>query len=378
MFAAPLREFFRRLLDRGGAPNRLHGAGAEIEAGKQQSVAGDHTGAALAFERALALEPHNAEAHFRLGLAARDQQQLEHAAACYRRAIALRADYIEAHNNLGSVLQMQGKADEALAAYRRAVGLGPDFAPPYLNLGRLYASAGDRDNATATFQQAIARGIDVEIFRHLLSALKGETTAHAPDDYTRSLFDNFAGDFDRRLIDELGYCIPEILAARIKAIEPRRNLRILDLGCGTGLCGVQLAGHFSSLTGVDLSPAMLDKARARNLYTTLAERSITDWLAQSQPATFDLVLAADVLVYFGELAPLFESIARALDSGGLYAFSIELTDHDNFVLQPSGRYAHAVNYVRDLCRHSGMVEVESCAQHIRGDVNGFIFILRKS
>ena len=371
-----LRTFLRRLT--GGSLQHKRNAGAALEEGKRLSLAGDHPQAALAFERVLALEPDNAEAHFRLGLAARDQQQLERAAAAYRRAIELRPAYIEAHNNLGSVLQMLGRNEEALEAYRRAVALAPDFAQPYLNLGRLCAAGGDRDNAAATFQQAIARGIDVEIFKHLLSALRGETTAQAPDGYTRSLFDNFAGDFDRRLVQELGYRIPETLAARIKALEPRRDLRVLDLGCGTGLCGVQLAGCFTQMTGVDLSAAMLEKARARNIYTELADASIGEWLEKAAPNEYDLVLAADVLVYFGDLASLFAQIARVLDAGGLYAFSIESGTSHDFVLQPSGRYAHAADYVRRVCNQLGFEEIEAFAHHIRGDVNGFVFIVRKS
>jgi predicted TPR repeat methyltransferase len=370
-----LRTLLHRLT--GGALQRRRNISAAIEEGKRLSVAGEHANAARAFEQALAIDPHNAEAHFRLGLAARDQQQLERAATAYRRAIELRPGYIEAHNNLGSVLQMQGINEEALEAYRRAVALVPDFAQPYLNLGRLYAAGGDRDNAAATFQQAIARGIDVEIFNHLLSALRGETTGQAPDDYTRSLFDNFAGDFDRRLVDELGYRIPETMAARIKTIDPRRNLRVLDLGCGTGLCGVQLAGCFTQLTGVDLSSAMLKKARARNLYTELIDASLGEWLETAPSGAFDLVLAADVLVYFGDLAALFAQIASVLGHGGHCAFSIELSTTNDYVLQPSGRYAHTADYVRKVCGNLGLREIEAFPHHIRGDVNGFVFILRK-
>jgi predicted TPR repeat methyltransferase len=272
---------------------------------------------------------------------------------------------------------MQGDSHAALAAYRRAVDLAPDFAQPYLNLGRLHAAAGDTAEAAAIFQLALARGIDTEIFRHLISALKGETTTQAPDEYTRSLFDNFAGDFDRRLVDELGYRIPESITARVKALKPRHDLRVLDLGCGTGLCGVQLAGHCSRLTGVDLSPAMLEKARARNLYTELCDKSIGAWLEDAPPAAFDLVLAADVLVYFGDLAKLFEQVARSLDRDGLYAFSIELAEQHDFFLQASGRYAHAPDYIRSLCERCGMLEVDGYAHHIRGDVSGYVFILRK-
>lgn len=377
MFAAPFRRILNHLLGRSGRSNRAEAARAEIERGRRLSDGGDHAEALRAFEHALALDSGNAEAHFRLGLAWRDQQRLDAAAACYRRAIALRPAYIEAHNNLGSVLQMQGKTEEALACYRRAVELEPDFGQPYLNLGRLFASLGDHASAAATFRRAIALGIDGDSFGHLLSALAGESPARAPDAYSRDLFDDFAGEFDRRLVDELGYRVPEILAARIKALQPRRDLNVLDLGCGTGLCGLHVAGHCATLTGVDLSPAMLERARARQLYGTLAEQNIGDWLAQAPAGVFDVVLAADVFIYIGDLAANFSAVARTLTTGGLFAFSIEQAMQGDFVLQPSGRYAHSAGYIRRLCRASNLVEVESFTQHLRGGIDGLVFILRK-
>ena len=377
MLLAALRTLFR------GRPGTAQADAAAavktaIEAGKQKSLAGDHSGAAAAFQRALAAAPSNAEVHFRLGLALRDQQRLDDAATSYRRAIELQPAYVEAHNNLGSVLQMLEQSDAALAAYRRAVALGPTFAQPYLNLGRLYALAGDTLNAAATFEAAIARGIDVDSFRHLLSALKGETTLRAPDAYTRSLFDNFASDFDRRLIDELGYEVPQTLVKQIKTLAPQADLRVVDLGCGTGLCGAAFGGDCSQLTGIDISGLMLEKARARDLYTELVQSSIETWLEQAPPAAYDIVLAADVLIYCGDLAPLFASIARRLVSGGLYAFSVEIASGESFVLQASGRYAHPVAYIRSLYAGSGLTEVGGFPHHIRGNVNGYIFILRKS
>lgn len=348
-----------------------------IDNGKRLSETGDPAGAARSFEQALALDPDNAEIHFRLGLAARDQRRLAAAATHYRRAIELRPDYVEAHNNLGAVLQMQDDSAGALAAWRRAVALQPDFGQPYLNLGRMLASLGDNEQAAATFRAAIERGIEAESFRHLLNALDGETTVRAPDAYTRNLFDHFAADFDRRLVDELGYRIPAVLAARIKALQPRRDLRVLDLGCGTGLCGVQLAGCCKSLTGIDLSPAMLEKARARNLYDALVDCNIVDWLEQAPADAFDVVLAADVFIYCGELTPLFAACARVMASGGLFGFSIEVSAAQDVFLQPSGRYAHSADYIRRLCAQYGLQEADHFAHRIRGDIGGQVFILRK-
>ncbi len=377
MFAAPFRDVLNRLLGRAGKA-AAGNAEAAIEHGRQLANEGDAAGAARAFQRALALAPAHAEAHFRLGLAWRDLQRLDAAAACYRRAIGLRPGYVEAHNNLGSILQMQGQLQEALASFRQAVALQPSFGQPYLNLGRLCVTLGDGANAAVAFQAAIDRGIDVDSFRHLLSALAGATTAAAPAAYTRALFDGFAGDFDRRLVDELGYRLPAVLAARIKALQSRRDLRVLDLGCGTGLCGSQLAGCCASLTGIDLSPAMLAKARARQLYDVLVEQDIAGWLQAAPAAAFDVVIAADVLIYIGELNEIFAAVARALERGGLFLFSIELASSGDFKLETSGRYAHAPDYIRRLAAASGLDEVETFAQHIRGDVGGSVFVLRKT
>jgi predicted TPR repeat methyltransferase len=351
--------------------------GAALARGRRLSDAGDHAGAAAAFEAVLARTPHDAEAHFRLGIARRDLQQLDAAAAAYRRAIALRPAYIEAHNNLGAVLQMLGDATGAQAAWRRAVELRPDFAQPYLNLGRLLAAHGDAAGAAQTFSAALARGIETDSFGHLLSALQGETTARAPAGYTRGLFDGFAAEFDHRLVDQLDYRIPEILTDRVKALQPRRDLRVADLGCGTGLCAVHLAGYCRSLAGIDLSPAMLEKARARNLYDTLSDADIVDWLQRAPAAGCDLVLAADVFIYVGDLAAVFGGVARVLAPRGLFAFSVESADGADYTLLPSGRYAHASDYLQRLAAQHGLTAAESFDCRIRGDVRGRVVILQK-
>jgi len=354
-----------------------------FERGNVFSDSGRHTEAVADYQRALALKPDYPEAHYRLGLAWRDQDRFTEAAASYHRALELRPGYVEVWNNLGAVQQLTGQFDEALASYRRALDLGPRMSQPYLNLGRLLERLGDRPGAARTYALAVDRGIDPDTFRHLLHAAQGFTTARAPANYARNVFDHFAEHFDRQLVDELGYRIPQILAARVKARSPRSDLRVLDLGCGTGLCGVHIHDHAGVLTGVDLSEGMLTKARARDIYDELIQCDLAEYLATAPAGTFDAALAADVFIYLGDLAQIFRDVARVLIGGGIFAFSIEeARDADGeFVLQPSGRYAQSVSYIRRLAAQAGLQEAEAFPEVIRGqaghETNGYVFVLCK-
>jgi predicted TPR repeat methyltransferase len=108
---------------------------------------------------------------------------------------------------------------------------------------------------------------------------------------------------------------------------------VLDLGCGTGVCGLHLAGACDLLVGVDVSPAMLAKARERNLYHQLEQSDIEEYLRHAPAQCFDAVLAADVFVYLGDLAAIFRAVARVLKQDGVYALSIEETARQSdFVL----------------------------------------------
>jgi predicted TPR repeat methyltransferase len=375
--------WFRNLLRR--LPGqRAHAMAAQthIEHGKQLSGDGQHAAAIAAFEQALAADPDNAEAHYRCGLAARDLSQFDAAIASYRRALGLKPDYIEVHNNLGVVLQLQNRATDALACYRRAVELNPDFSQPYINLGRLCEILGHRDEAVQCYRKAIAAGVETETFSHFLNAAEGINSGRAPPAYARTVFDNFADQFDHRLVDDLGYRIPRILCERVIDFCGARRLRVLDLGCGTGLCGAHIKTASTRLVGVDVSPAMLAKAAGHGLYDQLIEMDIAQYLASAPAAAFDVVLAADVFVYIGDLAEVFAEVARMLAGDGVFAFSIECAGDDNdFFLQPNGRYVQSADYIRRIAAAGGLAELTSFAQTIRGapgdGAPGRVFFLRR-
>jgi predicted TPR repeat methyltransferase len=211
---------------------------------------------------------------------------------------------------------------------------------------------------------------------HELRVLVEPGIDKAPAAYVEALFDGFAERFDHQLVDMLGYEAPALLADLV-ANHRERFERILDLGCGTGLAGPHLARFGGRLTGVDLSSAMLAKAAERGGYDALVQSEAVDFL-EEHPGAFDLIVSADVLIYFGDLAPLFSAAAAALPRGGLLAVSTEL-GQDGWTLLPSARYAHGDAYVRASAPGFRIVERQEIPLRREGaDVTaGCLYVLEK-
>ncbi len=211
---------------------------------------------------------------------------------------------------------------------------------------------------------------------HELRVLVEPDIDKAPAAYVEALFDGFAERFDHQLVDMLGYEAPALLADLV-ANHRERFESILDLGCGTGLAGPHLARFGGKLTGVDLSSAMLAKAAERGGYDALVQGEAVDFLLK-HPGAYDLIVSADVLIYFGDLAPLFSAAAAALPPGGLLAVSTEL-GQDGWTLLPSARYAHGDDYVRAAAAGFQIVERQEIPLRREGaDVTvGCLYVLEK-
>ena len=305
-------------------------------------------------EQACSLAPDDALVHFRIALLHVDTGKPGAALAALDRSLALDPANARAHNNRGSALELLGRMGEAEEAFRCAIGLDPDLAQPYLNLGHVLEARGATADAIALYEQALARGLDAERFRHQLAAAAGETTTRAPDDWVRATFDNFAPTFDSRLA-ALGYDAPRALASMLQGrVQPPCD--ILDLGCGTGQCGLALADVKGRLVGVDLSPKMLASRRRTASYDELHAGEVNAWLPGGRDASFDVVVAGDVFIYIGALEGIFRDVARVLRPHGVFAFSIE--EHD-------GAPAH-VAIDRALCALARLHH-RACTCRLHGD-----------
>ena len=341
--------------------------------------------AAAAYRQTIELAPGNISARCNLGVMLRRAGRFEEAVAACQQALAMNPDLAEVHLNLGKALVALERYEEAVAAHREAIRLRPGHASAYKSLGMLLYRLNRSEEAAELFQCWLEQDPANPVARHLLAAHSGRgAPARAADDYVQELFDGMADSFDDHL-RRLDYRAPELLAREVAMVlgEPTRVLDVLDAGCGTGLCGPLLRPYARRLTGVDLSPRMVERARACEDYDELVVAELTAFLA-ARPASHDLIVSADTLVYFGDLRPVLAVAATALRPGGRLAFTVERGEEaetTGFLLDHSGRYRHAEAYLRRELVRAGMV-VESLGivdLRLEGGhpVAGFLVLARK-
>ncbi|MDR3518780.1 MAG: tetratricopeptide repeat protein [Azospirillaceae bacterium] len=379
---------------------------------------GDWQGAVAHYQQAAALLPRVAVVHFNLGRALAVLEQTDAAIAAYRGALALNPGFAEALANLGPLVAAAGDAAAGRSMVIQAVVLRPDYGPACNNLAVMLLNVAEADAAARWLLRALVlrggfdqahvnlaealylldRGGQPALARSYLAVWQQRFPEHplvehcaaslgviaAPercsDGYLQISFDQFAPTFDRRLAS-LGYRIPEQLAAVVTGLlgPATATLDILDAGCGTGLCAPLLRPWARRLDGVDLAPQMIEHARQRGLYDHLVVGELTAFMA-AQAGGFDVIVATDVLIYFGALESLIAAAARALRPGGLLGVSIEsLAGGADYRLGPHGRYAHGLDYLRTVLAGWDIVAEDPVIVRTEGavSVDGLLVVARR-
>ncbi len=306
---------------------------------------------------------HDERARAALATAVTQAEAVQDAAPAYRHRLLA---------GLAALHGAWGLWDGCARLHALALALAPGDAQGRRSMIDALRQARRHGDALREAQAWVAREPANEDAQRVLASIdENQTPARAADDEVSRLFDSHAGSFDRRLAD-LGYRAPALLqaavATHLAAAGPDTTPGVVcDAGCGTGLCGPWLRGHARELEGVDLSQGMLDLARERGLYDRLERAEITAWLAAHQ-GRYAMVIAADVLCYFGDLAPFAGAARAALAPGGLLAFTVE---HDaepgrlGYQLQLNGRYRHGEGAVRRWLEDAGFANIVIEPAHLR-------------
>src|SRR3954468_820823 len=272
------------------------------------------------------------------------QRALEEA----REAVSLNPNVAVAVLALGEALLAAEALPTAIAELQRALRLDPALTRARELIAAAWLKAGEADKALENLRQLENPPPE------MIAACKAIKAASRSDPgYVRHLFDQFSADYDQRMIGQLAYAAPQILFDLAGMVLPgAENLSILDLGCGTGLAGAVFKPLAARRDGVDLSPAMIAKARARRIYDQLEVADLETSLSAPKQS-YDLILAADTLVYLGDLSAVFKGALNCLAPDGCFLFTVEKADGEGYELGPKRRWRHSEAYLRRLAEQSG-------------------------
>lgn len=281
-------------------------------------------------------------------------------------------------------MQRQEDFDKELDRARRELDANPTSAVAHLRLADALRHRGDAVEAIALYRacaavDAPAIAVPAQYFIAALGAAAPPSAS--PGVFVSALFDLYADTFEQELVQVLKYTGPPALDRAVRAVlgEDADDLDVLDAGCDTGLYGALFRPLARSLDGVDIADGMLRHAREKNIYDELAHGDICEFLA-ARPFAYDLVLAADVLIYLGDLAPVLAAVMGSLRRGGLFAFTTERGD-EGYRLTANGRFTHGDAYIEAMARDAGFDIAHMDDLTVRFEkglgVDGAVFVLTK-
>lgn len=144
-------------------------------------------------------------------------------------------------------------------------------------------------------------------------------------DDAKQMYDRWAQVYDQDL-NNGNYQQPIRCANALLEQISSKNIKILDVGCGTGLSGLALKeSGFQDIDGCDLSQGMLDKANELKIYSRLFSCNLNEPPIDAKDETYDAVTAVGVFS-FGHIMPeAVDELLRVLKKGGILI--IGLNDH---------------------------------------------------
>lgn len=339
------------------------------------------------YARVLKLEPKHANALNNLGTIWRERGNYDLAIAHFRRAITANPAHADAYQNLGNALEALNQLEPALEAHREALRLRSDHGDSYRHLAGMFYALGRIDEAAELYRQWLRVEPNHPIATHMLAACTGiDVPARASNEFVRTSFDDFAVTFDRTL-QRLEYRAPVLVGETTidfaRCAGDQKLSEVLDLGCGTGLVATMIRPYVKRLVGVDLSPKMIERARARGLYDELYVEELVAFCS-STGERFELIVSADTLVYFGVLDAAVSAMARCLRPGGTLVFTSERCEDPSvtpgYRIHPHGRYSHTEAYLGSVLALAGLEPTRVQAVELRKEagkwVDGWLVVAR--
>lgn len=314
-------------------------------------------------KQALKIYPSSVDAYIILGNSYLELGRTEKAESNLLRALEYRQNNSWIYASLSRLYQKSENWEQALRmGWNAVLYAGDALEDQHINFGYLLYECVDEKGPDLVQDYAkkwLDRFPDNKLVNYMAKAIINNSYIDKADsEYVEKIFNQFASDFEETLAG-LEYQVPEYIAEAIKDFYKKplgKPSHWLDMGCGTGLCGIYAKPYvgWCRLDGLDISPKMLEKARQKGIYDRLFCDEILHFLTEKQ-RKYHLITAGDVLTYFGELRGLFEKTAASLYDGGYFIGTITENDHnqDAYFLLPSGRFVHSQEYVLTTLKKNG-------------------------
>lgn len=370
--------------------------------------------------QALALASNDARANFAVAMVCQQTRRFEEALTLLAEGLRVQPNAVHAWVNRGLIEKRLGRLKRAIESFTQALTLNPAIAPAHYSLGLIHLMRGTREEAECAFRNALATDpyhthaalqlatllryenrMDeaADVYRAILQYAPDDVTARfhldalqqsggparVPPGVVQSIYadESVGRSLENSLHGRLNYQTPAILQAALQDIHgtERQTLDVLDLGCGSGLYGTLVQPRSKRLVGIDLSAAMIAECQRKGVYNELHVKDIVDYLTETSER-FDLIVAMDVLCYFGDLRSLIQRCADILRPNGILACSVERTPDDSpWQFHRYGHFLHSAAHLREAAIDAGMREAhmtECALRHELGeDRIGFVALFSK-
>jgi predicted TPR repeat methyltransferase len=362
---------------------------------------GRHDEAVMCYSEAIRLDENNLKHYEGLAHAFWVKGNLGAAREIYDRLRSVYPENESFHSLTAELYIQERQPAKAAEVCRAAIDRGLKSALVYRVCGHALLLQGDRAKSAEMFRSGLAIDPKDGYLLHMLAVVTDERSERAPEDYVRAVFDNRADTYEMAALFKLGVRVPGLIRREILRIRPKLDpsrpaahklSAILDIGCGTGLIGAMTHDLTAYLKGVDLSRNIVRYAQLKGVYHEL---EIADMVASmhADPRLYECITGGDSLSYFGNLKPVFEAAFKRLLPSGLFVFSLEAgaeswradiaagVSKDEWRLQDSGRYCHALPYVEATAKAAGFEVVQVWPEILNSEdgvnLHGYLINLRR-
>jgi len=352
--------------------------------GNVYRMLGDYENAALKYNEALSIQPDMVQALNNLAIVQRRLHNNDQAIALYKKAISTKPDFLEAHYNLGKSYWDEGQYENAYTCFQRVLELKTDHALAMHEMGNCYMQQKNTEQAISCFEKYLEL-VDEDTCgaRLKLSYLHaGELPERQPEQLIKQTYEKKARTWDQDVERaDMAFLGPQHIEQAIVDLGlSSDNMRVLDVGCGTGLCAPFLKKFSNQLYGVDLSPQMLAQAEKKKLYDKLVCSDILEYLSPSSEA-FDLVVGSGVMIFFGDLRQVIKQTAITINPAGHFIFTLYKSNQEDIEIRDNLHFAHSEQYIRRVASESGfeVVTIKDVVHEYEQEQPqaGFVVSLRK-